>query len=322
MRKSLELLLLLQDGVEHSGVELAKQLGVTRAAIWNHIDRLRKEGLDVRATREQGYSLSGGFEVLDTERIRGRLRQLDCRESFSIDSAMVTDSTNTALIEALSQEDIHGRVLLAEYQTAGRGRRGDRWLSPPGCGLCLSLGWRFDSPPPTFSALSLVVGLSIAESLVAAGVTRLGLKWPNDIMCNGHKLAGILIEMRSESGGASTAVIGMGINVRLSGEARKLIDQPATDIESNSEHKISRNDLAAELLQNLAQYLRSFEQHGFEKFRDSWAGFDILANALVRLESTGRNVEGIARGVDSYGALSIEHDGTVEKFMAGHLTEL
>lgn len=322
MRKALELLFLLRDGVEHTGTELAQKLGVTRAAVWNHINRLRKEGIEVRATRGQGYKLTRGFEALNAIAIAGRLEQLGCFEISSIDSEIVTDSTNDRLISILSEKDIHGYVLLAEYQTAGRGRRGDRWLSPPGTGLCLSLGWRFDSPPPTFSALSLVTGLAIAESLSAVGVTGLGLKWPNDIMCGGGKLAGILIEMRSESGGASTAVIGVGINVRLSNEARKLIDQPVSDIASNSKKEVTRNNLVAELLHSLTQHLRVFERHGFETFRGRWAKLDVLENASVRLESGGRNVEGIAQGVDSHGALVIEHDGTTEKFLAGHLVEL
>ena len=321
MRKPLELLSLLHDGAEHSGAELAERLGVTRSAIWNQVNRLRREGIDVRATRGRGYALAHGYEALNAPEIRDCLKQLHCRAITALNTVTVTDSTNKRLLAVLPHEDIHGRALLAEYQTAGRGRRGDRWVAPPGSGLCMSLGWRFDSPPPTFSALSLVVGLSIATSLAARGISHAKLKWPNDVVCDERKLAGILIEMRSESGGACTAVIGVGINVRLSNTARALIDRPAADLESASGKEVSRNKLAATLLHGLVQHLVRFEQQGFAAFRSNWARLDALANTPVRLDLPGRTVEGVARGVDDHGALVIEHDNRLEKFMAGHLTQ-
>ena len=320
MRKSLELLSLLHDGAEHSGAELAEQLGVTRAAIWNQVNRLRKEGIEVRVTRGRGYALVHGYEALDAAAIRDHLKQLNCRNISALETVAVTDSTNERLVAVLPNEDIHGRALLAEYQTAGRGRRGDRWVAPPGSGLCMSLGWRFESPPPTFSALSLVVGLSIATGLAAGGVTSAKLKWPNDVVCGDGKLAGILIEMRSESGGACTAVIGIGINVRLSDDARDLIERPTADLESAGGRELSRNVLAATLLHCVVQDLVRFEKSGFAEFRMNWSELDALADKPVRLELAGRIVEGVARGVDGHGALVIEHGNRLETFMAGHLS--
>ena len=321
MRKSLELLALLHDGAEHSGADLARRLGVSRAAVWNHINRLRKEGIEVRATRGRGYALEGGFEALDTAEIHRRLQQLNCRGITALEAVAVTDSTNERLLGALPNDDIHGRVLLAEYQTAGRGRHGDRWIAPPGSGLCMSLGWCFDSPPTTFSALSLVVGLAIVSGLAAEGITRTMLKWPNDIVRDGCKLGGILIEMRSESGGPCTTVIGLGINIRLSRQARGRIEQPSSDLESAAGHAISRNALAATLLNSLSCKLSLFSRQGFAGFWPEWRQFDILADAPVRLDLAGRVVEGIARGVDENGALIIEHSGRREKFMSGHVRQ-
>lgn len=312
---------MLHDGAEHSGADLAHRLGISRAAIWNHIDRLRKEGIEVRATRGRGYVLEGGFEVLDTAEIHRRLQQLNCKSVTALEAVVVTDSTNERLLAALPNDNIHGRVLLAEYQTAGRGRHGDQWIAPPGSGLCMSLGWCFDSPPTTFSALSLVVGLAVVSTLAEQGICRAMLKWPNDIVRDGCKLGGILIEMRSESGGPCTTVIGLGINIRLSQLARGRIEQPSADLESAAGHAISRNALAAALLNSLCAKLSLFGRQGFAGFWPEWRQFDVLADEPVRLDLAERVVEGIARGVDENGALIIEHSGRREKFMSGHLRQ-
>ncbi len=318
MRRAFELLALLADGEEHAGADLAAHMGVTRAAVWHQVAQLREQGLEIDAARGHGYRLAGGFEALDATRIREGLSPT-AREALALDVLTVTDSTNERLLVALNTGDIHGHALLAEHQTAGRGRRGDRWISPPGSGLCLSLGWRFDQPPATFSALSLVVGLAIAASLRELGVRAAMLKWPNDILCDAGKLAGILIEMRAEAGGPCRTVIGIGINVHMSEESRALIDQPVTDIERASGSRISRNRLAAVLLSALVDALPRFGREGFAGFRAEWSRYDACAERPVRLEMPHRTVTGIARGVDDHGALLIDHEGGREAFVSGHL---
>jgi BirA family biotin operon repressor/biotin-[acetyl-CoA-carboxylase] ligase len=319
MRRAFALLELLRDGGEHAGADLAAALGVTRAAVWHQVAQLREQGMSIIASRGHGYQLPGGFEALCVDAIRAQL-SAQAAELLSIDTVTVTDSTNERLLAALNTGDIHGLVLLAEHQTAGRGRRGDRWISPPGSGLCLSLGWRFDQPPATFSALSLVVGMAITESLHALGVSSALLKWPNDILCAGGKLAGILIEMRAEAGGPCRTVIGIGINVQMSDQARGLIDQPIEDFTHASGHGVSRNRLAAVLLSALTRTLPQFGRDGFAVFRDDWRRYDALADHAVKLELPNRTVTGIARGVDDHGALIIEHDGRRETFVSGHLS--
>ena len=320
MRRAFALLELLHDREWHSGAELASQLGVTRAAVWHQIALLRHHGLDVQGARGRGYQLPGGFEALDADCIKLNLAALNCAAFPLVEVVTVTDSTNERLLALLAEGDVHGRALLAEHQTAGRGRRGDRWISPPGSGLCLSLGWRFDTPPATFSALSLVVGLAIVTSLHELGVSQARLKWPNDILCDAGKLAGILIEMRAEAGGPCRTVIGIGINVQLSKHARAMISQPVDDLATAGGDAIARNRLAAVLLAALGRTLPEFGRTGFAPFRDAWSRCDLLGDAPVRLDLPGRVIDGIARGVDAHGALRIEHCGRVESFMAGHLT--
>ena len=319
MRRAFALLELLSDGAEHGGAELAEALGVTRAAVWHQVAQLREQGIAITAQRGHGYTLAGGFEALSADAIRPELSDA-ARNVLSIDTVTITDSTNERLLAALNAGDIHGKVLLAEHQTAGRGRRGDRWLSPPGSGLCLSLGWRFDQPPATFSALSLVVGMAITESLREMGVHSAMLKWPNDILCDGGKLAGILIEMRAEAGGPCRTVIGIGINVRMSDSARALIDQPIEDFTRAAGTGVSRNRLAAVLLSALARTLPQFGREGFAAFRADWQRYDALADQAVQLQLPNRLVSGIARGVDDHGALIIEHNGRREIFVSGHLS--
>lgn len=319
---------LLGDGARHSGAALAERMGVTRAAVWNQVKRLREEGVEIEGTHGHGYCLTHGFEALAETAITHALAADQVRRAGAgaavneVRVLAVTDSTNQRLLDEIGHADIHGHALLTEYQTAGRGRRGDKWLSAPGAGLCLSLGWRFDPPPTTFSALSLVIGVAIVESLRAHDVAGAMLKWPNDIVWDGRKLAGILIEMRSEAGGPSVAVIGLGLNIRLSAQARERIGRPADGYLAAGGAPIGRNALAATLLAELGATLERFAREGFPPFRARWSACDSLAGQAVRLELPDRAVTGIARGCDAQGALLIEHDGRQESFVAGHLVPL
>ena len=319
MRRAFELLHLLHDGAEHSGGELATRLGITRSAVWNHVDTLRKQGIDVRATRGRGYRLEGGFEALDAERIDAAVRRYGTADIAKVEVVTVTDSTNERLLARAARDDIHGCVLLAEYQTAGRGRRGDSWIAPPGSGLCLSLGWRFELPPATLSALGLVMGVAVVTSLREHGAQRVTLKWPNDVLLDGRKVAGILIEMRSEASGPCTAVIGVGLNLRLSPQAQVLIDQPSGDLESAVSAPVSRNGLGGAVISELVACVRRFAVQGFDAFRTAWERDDALAGRSITLELPGRVIAGVARGVDRGGALVVEHAGARESFMAGHV---
>ena len=318
MRKALQLLALLADGQKHAGADLATSLGGSRAAIWNQVQRLREVGIEVEADRTHGYRLTHPFEPLSEDALNAEFLSASERR-LTATVVPVIDSTNGSLIEASTQRDVHGDVLLAEYQSAGRGRRGDRWQSPPGSGLWFSLGWRFAAPPSTFSALGLIVGLSLARTLRAAGVGGVELKWPNDLVCGGRKLGGILIEMRAEAGGPATVVIGIGINYRLGATVAESIDRPVTDLTSEGAGESGRNALAANLVLRLSHDLDRFDIDGFGPFQVEWPHFDALSNRAVRLELGDRIEAGIVRGVDDYGALKLEQGGTINTYLSGHL---
>ncbi|MGR8920426.1 MAG: biotin--[acetyl-CoA-carboxylase] ligase [Gammaproteobacteria bacterium] len=322
MRRAFDLLELLADRAEHSGADLAAALGVSRAAVWNQVARLREEGVDIVGTPGQGYVLEAGFDKLDADAMRAELEHAGCRSIRALDVLTVTDSTNEQLLTRQTSADIHGHALFAEYQSAGRGRRGDKWLSPPGSGLTFSLGWRFDAPPSTFSALSLVIGLALARALDRHGIDTVRLKWPNDIVRGDRKMAGILIEMRAEAGGPCVTVIGIGLNVSLSVRGAALIDRPSDDVTTALGAAVSRNALAADVLASLVEHLEQFGREGFEPFRDAWCALDALRDREVTLDLGGRVVTGRARGVDDHGALLIEDDGRLESFVSGHLTRV
>ncbi len=319
MQKAFAVLERLADGEAHSGEALADSLGVTRAAVWHQVKALQREGVEIHARPGKGYLLPGGYEFLDSETIEAALGATARARLRGIEVDRVCDSTNERLLQALAGRDIHGLVRLAEFQTAGRGRRGGTWLAPPGSGLCLSLGWRFEAPPSSMSALSLVVGIAVVRALERLGARGVALKWPNDVYFDERKLAGILIEMRAEFGGPCVVVIGIGINIALSDDAAARIDDIATDVRAACAEAPSRNRAAAFLIEELTTILTAFARDGFAPFREEWAHLDLLAGRSIRLEMPDRSIAGIARGVGPDGTLLIEHDGRTERYLSGHI---
>ena len=206
---------LLADGRRHSGVSLGAALGLSRAAIWKQVRSLRTLGLTVVAERGRGYHLEQPLNLLSAAAIRSGLAPATRQALELLDVLVVTVSTNQCLTVRPAPPAGRLQAVVAEYQTGGRGRRGRRWLSPLGHGVCLSVSWTFEIAPRDLPSLSLVVGVTVASSLVGLGVDGVRLKWPNDIMAAaGGKVGGILVEVAGEPGGPLRAVIGIGLNVR------------------------------------------------------------------------------------------------------------
>ncbi len=225
-----------------------------------------------------------------------------------------TDSSNSAL-KRLPPEQQHAHALLAECQTSGRGRRQRNWYSPPGCNVYLSLGWRFEHRPVWLSTLPLMTAVCICRALAHTGLTTYGIKWPNDILIDGAKLAGILVEVQAAGSGAAHAVIGVGVNVFMppTGEAGReaaaLIDRPWTDIASRLPAEVSglsRNRVAALLLEQLLNGIAEFEAAGFQPFAKGWHELDLLVGRQLMIEHNGKHTTGIARGIDDHGSLVLE----------------
>ena len=292
----LHLLEALADGEWHSGEMLAEQSGITRAALAKRMDKLRDWQLDIEAQQGLGYRLSAPLQRL-------KLKPLPGLETRVL---AVTDSTNTQLLASTAGDD--PQALFAEFQTAGRGRRGRHWVSPFGANLYFSLAWSFAGWPAQITALPLVVGISAARVLRELGLAEVGVKWPNDLYFRGRKLGGILIEHRGEAGGPCRAIIGVGLNVNMSARQAEAVDQPRTSVQAALGCSVSRDLLASRLLAELQAALRQFEQSGFAPFAAPWRELDLCANRAVRVAAEPP-YDGIARGIEPGGALIVEAAG-------------
>jgi len=311
----------LSDGVFHSGEGLAKKLGVSRAAVWKHIRKLEELGLDIHAVRGRGYRLVTPFEPLDTNAIRRHLDESVSERIESIDVKQEVDSTNDFLKRRNpSAENQHINVCLAEWQRAGRGRRGRNWVSPYGANLYLSLSCVLGERVLRSGGLSLAIAIAVHRTLRELGIDGLGLKWPNDIFFHGRKLAGILLDLSGESGGNYQVVVGVGINLRMPDSAAGKIDQPWADLRANRLEQ-KRNKLAGTLLENLVHIIDTFSHHGLAAFAEEWQRYDITAGLPVKLDTGQQDgVRGVARGVDPQGALLIDQDGKIRAFHAGEVS--
>ena len=291
----------LADGRFHSGEAMAQQLGCSRTLVWQAVHHLESEfGLTVFSVRGQGYRLPAPFSLLDVSSVRAALDER-AANVFTLALADEIDSSNTQLTTRAAQGAPHGLVLAAERQTAGRGRLGRRWQMRLGAGLTFSLLWRFDRGLSGLAGLSLVVGIAIVRALREFGVP-VALKWPNDVLLDGRKLAGILIELSGDALGPAAVVIGIGLNVEAPGE----VDQPVANL-ADAGCKVGRNALLAALLNQLAGVLAQFDRDGFAAFRDEWHQLAAFIGQPVRLSfSHGEPADGIAVGVDDSGALLVD----------------
>jgi BirA family biotin operon repressor/biotin-[acetyl-CoA-carboxylase] ligase len=313
----------LCDGAFHSGEDLARSLGITRSAVWKAANALRELGTPMEGVRNRGYRLAVASEPLVGTRIRDGVARALRDRLVRLDVAWSTTSTNTQLMERPNPAPGSSEVLLAEHQTAGRGRRGRTWLAPPGGAVCLSLSWTFPEVPRDAGALSLAIGVCVLRALEAQGVPNVRLKWPNDVLVGDRKLGGILIELRAESAGPACAVIGIGLNVSLGAELMEKIAATglqAADLVSVTRKAVSRNALAANLIELALRGLLEFEQEGLRPFVEEWRHADALRGRSVNVQAGDEGTRGVARGIDLTGALLVETPHGLKKFFSGEVT--
>lgn len=313
------LLRLLSDGRFHSGERLGAALGLTRSAVWHAIRALEAQGLALNKLRGRGYRLARPVDLLSAADIftaaGAAARQVNLE---IVDSC---PSTNTLLMERARAGAPHASVIACELQLAGRGRLGRSWQSGLASGLTFSLLWRFGSGTSSLAGLSLAVGVAVARALDRAGVGGVQLKWPNDIVHGGRKLAGILIETSGEANGPSAAVIGVGINTQLDPALRDAIDQAVIDVASLADPAPARSALLGLLLAELASLLAAFSRQGFAPFRDEWQQRHAHQNQRVSLCMSGQPaVNGEALGVAEDGALLLGSARGVERIVSGDLS--
>jgi BirA family transcriptional regulator, biotin operon repressor / biotin---[acetyl-CoA-carboxylase] ligase len=310
---------LLADGEFHSGEDLAHKLDISRASICNALKEVDKAGLNLFKIRGRGYRLAEPLQWLDTTKIASALRVQAGR--FNLELIDCADSTNTLLMQKAALGAVHGSVIAAELQKHGRGRRGRSWHADLGGALTFSLLWRFNQGMGFLSGLSLAVGVALLRALKSLGVDSMTLKWPNDVLHHNCKLAGILIEAQGDVLGPSFAVIGIGINLKLSERTRELIGQPATDLYSITGVMPERNLVLGCVLGNLAQVLDIFTARGFGGLREEWVEHHAYHNKNVRIMLPDNAAEeGMVTGVDNEGALLIKTRGGERRYSTGEIS--
>ena len=313
----------LADGEFHSGEQLAETLGVSRAAVWKAVESLRDLGATLHAVRNRGYRLRSGSDALDYGRIAGLVPPAERAHVRSIETAWTVDSTNSVLLARPNPPFGGCDVLFAEYQTAGRGRRGRAWLAPPGGSICQSLAWVFREVPQDLGALGLVIGVCALRALRELGLEDVRLKWPNDIVVEDKKLGGILIELRAESAGPASVVIGIGLNVALGARVLEAVGETGVspiDLVTAGLNQPSRNALAAVLITQIVRGLLVFEKEGLRPFAEEWRSADALRGRQIDVHTMEGVARGLARGIDVHGALVVETPNGVRRFISGDVT--
>jgi BirA family transcriptional regulator, biotin operon repressor / biotin---[acetyl-CoA-carboxylase] ligase len=316
----------LADGQYHSGEYLGHILGVSRAAVWKHLQKLESLGINIQSVKGKGYVIEGGLELLDKQKILSELSVSSVSVCKHLDIFSIIDSTNSYI---LAKPDIAGHVCIAEAQTAGRGRRGRVWHSPFAQNIYMSLGWGFEGGVAALEGLSLAVGVALVRALNGVGIEGVSLKWPNDVLYKNKKLAGILIEMMGDPAGYCQAVIGIGLNVRMATDdaksvADQAIQQPWIDVQTLANDAglapIPRNRLAASLINELLLMMPGYSEQGFSAYRLAWDQYNAHAGQWIDLHSAQRVVSGIMLGVNEQGALRLQTSQGEELFYGGEVS--
>lgn len=318
------ILAFLVDGAEGftSGEALSDKLGLSRAAVWKHVEALRGRGYKIDAVPSRGYRLA---EIPD------RLTPLELSPLLSTHELGRTlhyreeiPSTNELAYRLAQEGAFHGEVVICERQTAGRGRRGRGWVSPPGLNLAFSAILRPELPPQRAPELTLVAAVALAEALREAGAEAAAIKWPNDVQVDGKKVAGILTELSAEADRVHFVVLGMGINLNLTEqELPPELRETATSLMLARGSRVPRALFTASLLALLEQWLARHAEEGFAPVREAWKRLSCTVGQRVRVRFERGELTGLAEDIDEAGALLVRReDGKLERVLAGDVEQL
>lgn len=302
-----------------SGQELCNHFGVSRTAVWKAINQLKEDGYEIEAVQNRGYRLISCPEVLSYAEIASRLQtKWAGRNLYYYDE---TGSTNTDVKRLAEEGAPHGTLVVADKQTAGRGRKGRSWQSPAGTTICMSLLLRPEFAPDRASGLTLVMALSVAKALEEVCGEKFGIKWPNDIVLNSKKVCGILTEMSAEMDYIHYVVIGAGINVNLMYFPEE-IKETATSILKETGQIVSRSEIVERVLHYFEQYyecyLKTLDLSGL---REEYNAILVNRDAQVRVLDPKGEYTGTARGITDTGELIVEkEDKTVTEVYAGEVS--
>lgn len=301
-----------------SGAAIAQRLGISRAAVWKRIEKLRGRGHGIEAVAGKGYRLVRTSDRLLPEVVRrGFVPRVLRGEIVHRESV---DSTNRLAGELARAGAAQGTVVLAEQQTAGRGRLGRSWASPPGVNLYCSIVLRPSVPPVEVPRLTLVAGVAVAEAIAATAALEPQIKWPNDVLLAGRKVAGVLTELEAEAERVRFVIVGIGVNLNARrGDFPRELARKATSLALASGATVDRAAFTGCLLGALDVLYGDFLEGGFRAVRARYERFHCLPGRRVTVD--GRPpVTGTVRGVDDDGALLVESAGEVRRVVSGEVT--
>jgi len=301
-----------------SGQALGDELGVSRAAISKHIAALQDMGFDIFSVTGKGYRLAEPIELLSEEKIVSHIESSNIVAKVEVHN--VIDSTNSYLMRRLPNQNTPGQVCIAEYQSAGRGRRGRQWISPFGSHIYMSMYWSLEQGMSSAMGLSVVAALAVSDAIKTLYKTDVELKWPNDIYFKGVKLAGILIDLEGQAMEPCHCVIGIGLNINMPAKSAELVDQPWTDLSSAIGVEIDRNILAASIISALIKRLEVHSETGINTMVAQWHEHDVYFNKAVSLITGDKVRRGICRGINAQGALLLEVNGKVSPVYGGEVS--
>jgi BirA family transcriptional regulator, biotin operon repressor / biotin---[acetyl-CoA-carboxylase] ligase len=312
-----QLIQLLADGKFHSGEELGNKLQVSRSAIWKTLHDFTALGIEVHRIKGKGYQLSKKLELLDLDHLNA-LIAASIKQYITIEILTEIDSTNRYLLSNLPFKT-SGTIVFAEHQTHGRGRLHRKWFSPFGANIYFSILWSFDKDPSELKGLSLAAGIAVVNTLERYGITQVQLKWPNDILWQNKKLAGVLIEMTAETHACTQIVLGIGLNLQMPNFAN--IDQEWIDVASICHRKLERNLMASLLIEEVVEMLQTFAQKGFANYFKHWQALDASFGKPVKLLTTQQTFEGTSNGINRQGEfILVDTDGKERRFLQGDVS--
>ncbi|MFC1624326.1 biotin--[acetyl-CoA-carboxylase] ligase [Candidatus Omnitrophota bacterium] len=301
-----------------SGEDLSDKFGISRTAVWKHIEKLRGEGYEIIASPHLGYRLESvpdrltGIELkwqLDTQIIGKRIH-----------SYKEVASTNDIANKLATEGEKEGTVVIAEYQTKGRGRLGRKWVSPGGKGAYLSVILKPDILPREVSILTLLSALSVARVIRETLNLPASIKWPNDILINKHKVCGILTELNGETDKVNFVIVGIGININTK---RELLPEEGTSLSVEKGREISRLEFVKSLFRKLDKYYKIFKKGQAEEIVKEYKRLSAILDRRVQVNYHSQLTSGHAVDVDTEGALILRKDsGFCERVLAGDVTML
>ena len=314
----------LADGAWHPEEALAGRLDTACARVCEQAAKLSRLGLDIESRPGKGLRLSRPLQLLSCTGIRAELnasvsRRIGCLEVF-----LELDSTNAHLLRAPAPAARQLTAVLAEFQHAGRGRRGRAWNMPLGSGIALSVSWTFPETPSDLAALSLAAGVTTRRVIQALCGCAPALKWPNDLIWDHRKLAGILVETAARHQGACHVVVGVGLNVSLDSERLDAVgEQPgaAIDLERMTATRApGRSAVAARLIEGYCKMFRTYQDSGFSKFHAAFVEADYLRRRPVVVTDGPCRVSGTVMTVDNSGALILDTEAGIRRIVAGDVS--